>query len=176
MLGFTVERSCRPAIYGAEDRGSRGRGRLVRLFGNFHWFPANRGEGGGGGGSHRAGYLGASFRSFPAHVPAAREVALFTGRLKSHAKHMQMPCDKRTNDTDGPPRFPSAANSKKHGRAVSTSSPRCTLIYIPYLGHVVAIERIFRRVDFCGSRYRVLKPRQFDRSSPSNYLYRSPLA
>lgn len=42
LLGFTVLVSVETlaTIYDAEDRGPRGRGRLVRLFGNFHWFPA----------------------------------------------------------------------------------------------------------------------------------------
>lgn len=88
LLGFTaLEGYRRATIYGAEDRGSRGRGRLVRLFENFHWFPANteeeeeevEEEAGETEAITVTGYLGASFRSFPAHVPAAREVALFTG-------------------------------------------------------------------------------------------------
>lgn len=42
VVRFYGSRERQVAIYGAEDRGPWGRGRLVRLFGNFHWFPAKR--------------------------------------------------------------------------------------------------------------------------------------
>lgn len=143
-----------PAIYEAEDRGSRSRGRLVRLFGNFHCFLANWEE------------KKKEKKRLPGTLAWAFDRFLPTYRLLRKSLYLRAVLS-RTRSTCKCRAIKEQTTQLSFGGELGETrwrrQRRLSLshwFYISYLGHVAAIERIFFVGRFL--RYWVLKPSQFE--------------